>query len=194
MFDARKDDAEEGNAVGLIFLDGGPLHGSAYDTKDLLGAPEAALPRGYVWTSERKTSPRTGKTAQVWRYAGDVLNDLAPDPDPNLTPGVTAPPVPDHTPPPPVDLPPAPDGDVAGRSPDVDPPEEMKAELAAAGPAIRDRRKAVKVSAGDLGTRAGIKQSRVYAIETGSGKPPSEDEHARLEAALAELEAEASAH
>jgi hypothetical protein len=202
----RKDASREGNAVGLIFLEGGPLDGNAYDTKDLLGVSESALPRGYVWTSERRTSPRTGKTAQVWRYAGD---GLPPQQSPSAQ---TADTVPDDT-----ELTAEQLGELLERGVPVtmlhearasvaldrdqthvvgEPatPTERVEQTAAAGPQIRDRRKAVKVSAGKLAELAGLKQSRVYAIETDSGKPVTPAERSALEEALTRLEAEASAH
>jgi hypothetical protein len=202
MVDCKEGRRREGNAVGLIFLDGGPLDGDAYDTKDLLGVPESALPRGYVWTSERRTSPRTGKTAQVWKYVGDGL-------PPQQSPGMETATARDDT-----DL----SADQLGELLEqgvpvallnearasvaldrdqthvVGTPIERVEETAAAGPGIRDRRKAVGVSAGRLAELAGLKQSRVYAIETDSGKPVTPAERGALEEALTRLEAEASAH
>jgi hypothetical protein len=204
MVDRKEGRRREGNAVGLIFLEGGPLDGNAYDTRDLLGVPESALPRGYVWTSERRTSPRTGKTAQVWRFTGDGL-------PPQQSPGMETATAQDDT-----DLTADQLGELLERGvpvearaaadeltrvteelglyDDAPTPTERVEETAAAGPGIRDRRKAVKVSAGKLAELAGLKQSRVYAIETDSGKPVTHAERRALEEALTRLEAEASAH
>jgi hypothetical protein len=136
--------------VGLIFLDGGPLNGNAYDTKDLLGAPESALPRGYVWSSERRTSPRTGKTAQVWKYVGD---GLPPQQSPSAQTTAT-----------------------------VEPDDDINE-----GAYLRRRREAVKASRKRVCELAELTSSRLVAIEAGTGKSITDEERARLSAALDRL-------
>lgn len=64
--------------MGLIYFEGGPLDGSAYETKTLLGLEAINLPvLEYVWTSETKVSERTGAKAQVWRHQ-DQINGAHP--------------------------------------------------------------------------------------------------------------------
>lgn len=57
------------NEVGLIYFQGGPLDGTAYDTRAMLGTASLSIPvNEYVWTPEKKTSERTGDVAQIWRH------------------------------------------------------------------------------------------------------------------------------
>jgi hypothetical protein len=59
-----------------VYLRGGPLDGKVYSTAQLLGAPEPLEHiRDYVWTAERVTSDKTGKSAQVWVFNGYTEKD-----------------------------------------------------------------------------------------------------------------------
>jgi hypothetical protein len=75
---------------GVIYFEGGPNDGQAYKTADLLGHQALTIPIvDYVWTSETKTSEKTGTVAQIWRYKGltEHQNDpVVPVPAPVATP------------------------------------------------------------------------------------------------------------
>jgi hypothetical protein len=60
---------DEGNEVGLILFVGGPLDGTAYETKSLLGTEALNIPvMEYKWTSEKRKSEKTDAVAQVWKH------------------------------------------------------------------------------------------------------------------------------
>jgi hypothetical protein len=60
---------EKGFSMGLVYFEGGPLDGQAYESKSLLGG-QGLMPEvgQYNWTPDKKTSSSTGAVAQIWRW------------------------------------------------------------------------------------------------------------------------------
>lgn len=200
--------------MGLIVFEGGPLSGQAYQTKDLLGLPSINLPLdGYVWTSERRTSAKTGAIAQVWRFRdpnADLLSTAAEeapvtaavlDSAPNvLPPGAEPWEEGDNRVTPDEDSPQPEEVNTPGVRPEPGDEEGDDEPLEGFGARFRTRRDAIKATRATVSGLAGLKPSRLVAIEGGTGRPVDAAERARLEEALGKLEQErgdagdASAH
>jgi hypothetical protein len=198
---------------GVIYFEGGPNDGQAYKTADLLGHQALTIPIvDYVWTSETKTSEKTGTVAQIWRYKGltEHQNDpVVPVPAPVATPvsTVTEEPVvvtepveavatTSH-----VD---APAADAVLGDAGVVVPEPVAEPVSAGsvvtsvesmaglptGEELQQRRKALKVSVGVVGDKAGLAHSKVSSIEKGTGKRVKDEEILAVLHAVEALEAE----
>lgn len=203
-----KDPASHGkeDEVGLIYFQGGPLDGHAYETATLLGQESLSLPvNQYVWTSEKKKSERTGMVAQVWKH-----QDLVPGAETTQSNGHAAVAPPGS----PAQQPvtevgsatatqvegPAGPGtnvqEVAGTTPsDSSSPVPVGAQTASSGDLptgdeLFARRKALKLSVGAVVERCSLAHSKIGAIEKGVGKRVKESEIREYAEILAQLEAE----
>jgi hypothetical protein len=179
---------------GVIYFEGGPNDGQAYKTADLLGHQALTIPIvDYVWTSETKTSEKTGTVAQIWRYKG--LTEHQNDPvsaAPAPLPAPVATPVSTVTEEPVVVTEPveavattshvdAPAADAVLGDAGVVVPEPVAEPVSAGsvvtsvesmaglptGEELQQRRKALKVSVGVVGDKAGLAHSKVSSIEKG---------------------------
>jgi hypothetical protein len=196
---------------GVIYFEGGPNDGQAYKTADLLGHQALTIPIvDYVWTSETKTSEKTGTVAQIWRYKGltEHQNDpVVPVPAPVATPvsTVTEEPVVitgpadavtaiNH-----VDAPAA--DALLGESDVISDPNGPQVEVGQGdvpqpqralptGEELQQRRKALKVSVGVVGDKAQLAHSKVSSIEKGTGKRIKDEEILAVLHAVEALEAE----
>lgn len=206
--------------MGLVLFRGGPLDGKAYETRDLLGAPSLNLPEitRYKWTSEKMTSERTGATAQVWKYTEPHGSNGSSAPvAPSAPAAGGAVPAPVET----VDTAPRVPGGAepwqpGSASPDEDSPvqptesepdvrpepgdEEGPVDSGdiPSGEDLRRRREALKpkCSRAEASERSGLAQSKIFAIESNSGKRVTDEERRTLAQTIAQLESEraASAH
>jgi hypothetical protein len=200
---------------GVIYFEGGPNDGQAYKTADLLGHQALTIPIvDYVWTSETKTSEKTGTVAQIWRYKGltEHQNDPvsaapAPLPAPVATPVSTLTEEPvvitgsaepiaaaNH-----VDAPAA--DALLGESDVISDPNGPQVEVGQGdvpqpqralptGEELQQRRKALKVSVGVVGDKAQLAHSKVSSIEKGTGKRIKDEEILAVLHAVEALEAE----
>jgi hypothetical protein len=70
----------EEKTVGLAYFQGGPLDGRVYTVKSLMSTDALAINdelQQYKWTSGKIKSERTGQTARVWLWIGDVSGQPA---------------------------------------------------------------------------------------------------------------------
>jgi hypothetical protein len=202
---------DEGNEVGLILFEGGPLDGTAYETKSLLGTEALNIPvMEYKWTSEKRTSEKTGSVAQVWKHFSLVGETASGQPE---QPAVVAPQVSEQI----EELREVELQSVSMESGDAAGPGTSFAELVQDsgtdtvsqeasvaqtgdlpdGADLERRRKALKLSVGALAERTGLAHSKIGSIEKGTGKRVKPEEVRVLADAIAQLEAErggASAH
>lgn len=192
--------------MGLIFFEGGPLDQHAYDTAVLLGEDALTLPvLEYLWTSEKKTSERTGLVAQVWRHKsiiGDARTStvspaavaaLASQEYEQETAAAAAP-APAPPQPPPVAAPAAVTG-VAG------PTDETRVDVQSTAPAasvedsgdvsmdnLTERRKALKLSVKQVSESTGLAASKIINIEKGTGTRVKDEEKRALAAFIGQCE------
>lgn len=197
---------------GIIFFEGGPNDGQTYFTKDLLGHKSLTIPiTDYVWTSETKTSEKTGAVAQIWRYKG-LVDAPAPAPAPVPMPAPVATPVSTVTEEPAVVVgpaeavaavshvdSPAAEGVAGGDAPAAASEPVSGGSVATSvesmagfpsGEELMQRRKAMKLSVGAVGDKAGLAHSKVASIENGTGKRIKPEEIRALVDAVVALEAE----
>lgn len=197
---------EEEN-VGLVYFEGGPLDAHAYETSTLMSREAIDLPvLEYVWTSDKKTSERTGSVAQVWRHK-TLIGGAKPDqPNPATVTQLAAeaPAAPAAPTPAAVPAPPVPGAMTGAAGPndstvvDVPAPAPAPAEEAAASamPAtgstenLLERRKALKLSRAQVSDRSGLAQSKIASIEAGTGKRVKPEEVQQLADAIAAFESE----
>lgn len=192
--------------MGIVYLEGGPNDGQAYETKDLLGLQSLSIPiNEYVWTSERRTSERTGAVAQIWKHR-DLVGSAAPstpaEPVPATVPSAVPAPIEE-----PVVLTGPADAVAATRYVDAadtgavapqdtgietpsDQSEAVSDDPVAIGEELMRRRKALKLSVSAIGDRAGLARSKVDSIEKGTGKRIKPDEIQAVMDAVAAFEAE----
>lgn len=196
--------------MGLVLFVGGPLDQIAYETETLLGAESLSIPvNDYVWTPEKRTGEKTGKTAQVWRYR----NDVVPESEQPARSAVTT------------ELRTAvaeasnADGvqpaykptqsvlsadstetnaevttDTATSTPTSDAPVHVVPVTSGdlSGSALLERRKALKLSRAQLAELCGLAQSKIGGIENGTGKRVKPEEVQALADALTRAEQERS--
>lgn len=162
----------EGADPGMLnFFKGGPMDGSAYETQTLLEAAAGSLPViEYKWTPEVVTSSTTGASARVWLHTS-LANDASSV--------AVVPPADDAR---------SDDGSSVAVA-DVTGGHSMSKKNEVN---LEERRKALKLSRGQVATQSGLTQAKVYRIEKG-GARTTEEETAAVTAALDALEAAASA-
>jgi len=209
--------------MGLIYFEGGPLDGTAYETKTLLGLESLNLPViEYVWTSEKKTSEATGAVAALWRHR-DLIDNPTPQPmaatlpqGQNVTEAERVAEVQVQEPVVGLVIETAVEQPVVQAAqevldggqfdelgndvaPDVQPAQPQPAAAAPStgelpsGEQLLERRKALKASRADVSARSGLAQSKIGAIETGGGKRIKDEEIRVLADTITALEQEAAA-
>jgi hypothetical protein len=161
----------EGADPGMLnFFKGGPMDGSAYETQTLLDAAAGSLPvTEYKWTPEVVTSSTTGASARVWLHTS-LANDAS---------SVAV-------------VPPADDARSDDGSSVIGNDVTGGHSMAKKEVNLEERRKALKLSRGQVAAQSGLTQAKVYRIEKAGGRT-TEEETAQVAAALDALEAAASA-
>jgi len=189
--------------MGLVYFEGGPLDGHAYETSTLLGTSGLALPvMEYLWTSEKKTSAATNAVAQVWRHntlasasARPVVPPAPPMPILGVPNADDATRVPVESNPPQADegaeetVPDRADADVdtgTARSPIAN--DSLRGIFD--GDWLIARRKAMKLSRGVVAERSGLAQSKISSIEGNKEARIKDEERQKLADTLSEFEAE----
>lgn len=199
---------EDGETVviKLIYFEGGPLDSRVYEIETILSPEGLGVPAtSYNWTSEKKTSEKTGAVAQIWRYVDQPTSVAAPAQPTAVAPVAPAPPVVQ-----PVDLDAASaNGNASAPAASVqedDSPAPAAVNGAAVsgamassavpaddgplpdGNALLEKRKALRLSRAQVSASSGLAQSKIGAIETGGGKRVKDSEIRQLAATLASFE------
>lgn len=197
-----------GTKMGLVFFEGGPLDQHAYETGVLLGEEALNLPiLEYLWTSEKKTSEKTGLTAQVWRHKS-IIGD---SPMSTVSPAavealasqeyastVAASPAPPVAPAPA----PQPQQPAAAAMTGVAGPDDVTANVpteqpiaaaaeateAASTDGLTERRKALKLSVKQVSEATGLAASKIINIEKGTGTRVKDEEKQTLASYIAQCE------
>lgn len=186
----------------LVLFEGGPLDGYVYETATLL-AESQPVPgvHEYNWTSERRTSERTGSVAQVWRHhslysrGDDRVDPSIPAPTPAPSRGSernaavnelqtavnAATTAQEDTDEPVVGVVSTPAPEVPAAATEETPAAERGARLAA-------RRKALRWSRDRAKEVTGLPTSRIWGMETGKGQKLTDDDYRTYEAALTQAE------
>jgi hypothetical protein len=211
---------EKGFSMGLVYFEGGPLDGRAYESKSLLGG-QGLLPEvgEYNWTSDKKVSGETGAVAQIWRWKNDNGSNVPSAPAPEeaeLAAAVFAANVPEQpdaittaiakagSGTPIVTAPQPRNGAVSNMAaPKYDEkPKAPRAKPATGdvpegqdGETLRRRREALKIPRGKFSDMIGYSAARVDRVERELGNKPMLEERQLMWDKLNELEgASAGAH